>query len=94
VEAILPDGLGGEIRDRSMILYFKKDEFGEGILNGALAIAQVIAKDAGVRLTGEPIPKAAPREKSGVSFHKGMDSGRSKWFEQNCGSDAPPCMTR
>jgi uncharacterized protein len=68
VEAILPDGLVGEIRDRYMIPYFKKDEFGEGMLNGTLAIAQVIAKGAGVRLTGEPAPKAAPKGKSGISF--------------------------
>jgi uncharacterized protein len=68
VEGILPDGLVGEIRDRYMIPYFKKDEFGEGMLNGTLAIAQVIAKDAGVRLTGELSPKAAPKGSSGISF--------------------------
>jgi uncharacterized protein len=68
VEAILPDGLVGEIRDRYMIPYFKKDQYGEGMLNGSLAIAQVIAKDAGVRLTGEPLPKAAPKGASGFSF--------------------------
>jgi uncharacterized protein len=68
VEGILPDGLVGEIRDRYMIPYFKKDEFGEGLLNGTLAIAQVIAKHAGVQLTGESAPKAAPKAKSGFSF--------------------------
>jgi uncharacterized protein len=68
VEGILPDGLVGEIRDRYMIPYFKKDQFGEGMLNGTLAIAQVIAKSAGVRLTGEPVPKAAPKGKSGFTF--------------------------
>jgi uncharacterized protein len=68
VEAILPDGLVGEIRDRYMIPYLKRDEFGEGMLNGTLAIAQVIAKSAGVRLTGEPAPKAAPKGNSGISF--------------------------
>jgi uncharacterized protein len=68
VEAILPDGLVGEIRDRYMIPYFKKDQFGEGMLNGSLAIAQVIAEDAGVRLTGAPAPKAAPKGESGFSI--------------------------
>lgn len=68
VEAILPDGLVGEIRDRYMIPYFKKDQFGEGMLNGALAIVQVIARDSGIRLTGEPSPKAAPKGESGFSF--------------------------
>jgi len=68
VEGILPDGLVGEIRDRYMIPYFKKDEYGQGMLNGTLAIAQVIAKNAGVRLTGQMAPKAAPKKRSGFSF--------------------------
>ncbi len=52
VEGILPDGLVGEIRDTYMIPYFKKNRFGEGLLAGAVAIAKIIAKDAGVSLRG------------------------------------------
>ncbi|MDY6973785.1 MAG: TPM domain-containing protein, partial [Thermodesulfobacteriota bacterium] len=32
VEGILPDGLAGEIRDRYMMPYLKKNEFGQGLL--------------------------------------------------------------
>jgi len=60
VEGILPDGLVGEIRDRYMIPYLRKNQFGEGILNGALAISQVIAKDAGVQLTGTSAKTGPP----------------------------------
>jgi uncharacterized protein len=70
VEGILPDGLVGEIRDRYMIPYFKENRFGEGLLNGVRALSQVIAKDAGVTLTGQAPVRAAPPKKrgSGVSF--------------------------
>ena len=69
VEGILPDGLVGEIRDRYMIPYLKKNKFGEGLLYGAAAVAQTIAKDAGVQLTGQVRVKAAAKKKtSKISF--------------------------
>jgi uncharacterized protein len=52
VEGILPDGLAGEIRDSYMLPYLKQDRFGEGILNGTMAVAMIIAKASGVELTG------------------------------------------
>jgi uncharacterized protein len=52
VEGILPDGLVGQIRDDHMLPYLKKNEFGEGILNGLTILAAIIAKDAGVKLGG------------------------------------------
>ncbi|MBN1840653.1 MAG: TPM domain-containing protein [Deltaproteobacteria bacterium] len=67
VEGIIPDGLAGEIRDRYMTPYLKQDRFGEGLLNGALAIAQIIAKDAGVGLTGQGPVRRAPKQRSGLS---------------------------
>ena len=67
VEGIIPDGLAGEIRDRYMIPYLRKNNFDEGLLNGTLAIAQIIAKDAGVTLTGEPTPRA-PQRKNRIPF--------------------------
>jgi uncharacterized protein len=68
VEGILPDGLVGEIRDRYMIPYLKKDKYGEALLNGTLAVAQVIADHAGVKLTGQ-VPQRAPVKKSsGIGF--------------------------
>ncbi len=52
LEGILPDGLVGEIRDRYIIPYLKKGLRGEAYLSGVQAIAGVIAKDAGVQITG------------------------------------------
>lgn len=69
VEGILPDGLVGEIRDRYMIPSLRKNRFGEGILNGTLAVAQVIAKEAGVGLTGaSAVPPRVKKRSSGFSF--------------------------
>lgn len=59
LEGIIPDGLAGRIRDQYMLPYFKKGQFGTGLENGLVAAAQVIAKDAGVRLTGAPQARAA-----------------------------------
>jgi len=68
VEGVLPDGLVGEIRDRYMLPYFREDRFGAGLLNGTLAVAKVLADDAGVTLTGTPEPKASARREEGVPF--------------------------
>lgn len=72
LEGILPDGLVGEIRDRYFVPYLKNEDYGNGHLNGSLAIASVIAKDAGVNLTGEinvPVAERAAR-KGGSGFSK------------------------
>jgi uncharacterized protein len=52
LEGILPDGLAGEIKDRYMLPWLKKNQFGQGLLNGTIALAGIIARDAGVKLTG------------------------------------------
>lgn len=69
VEGILPDGLVGAIRDKYMVPYFRKNRFGEGLYNGTLAVAQVIAKNAGVKLTGGMVvPHARQRNRSGIAL--------------------------
>lgn len=67
VEGILPDGLVGEIRDRYMTPLLKQDKFGEGLLAGALAVAQVVAKASGIELAGQ-MPKSTVKKRSGFSF--------------------------
>jgi uncharacterized protein len=63
VEGILPDGLVGEIRDQSMIPWLKKGDYGRGLAEGMTIIAGVIAKNAGVTLTGSPAAAIAkPRQ--------------------------------
>ena len=67
VEGILPDGLVGEIRDRYMTPFLKQDKFGEGLLAGATAVARVIAKASGIKLSGQ-MPKSTVKKKGGFSF--------------------------
>lgn len=50
VEGILPDALCGKIGRNYMVPYFKEEKYSEGLYQGALKIAQVIAKDANIKL--------------------------------------------
>jgi uncharacterized protein len=45
VEALLPDSLAGEIRDKHIIPHFKQQDFAGGIKDGANAIAAVLLSD-------------------------------------------------
>ena len=67
IEGLIPDGLAGEIRDQYIIPYLKRNQFGEGLLNGTLAIASIIAKDARVSLTGQVPLKRPVKRRSGLS---------------------------
>lgn len=53
VEGILPDGKTGEILDAYVVPHLRTGDYSSGLLAGMLATAQVIAKNAGVTLTGE-----------------------------------------
>lgn len=53
LEGILPDGKVGAILDEFVLPEFREGHFDEGIYKGVWAVALVIAKDAGVELTGE-----------------------------------------
>ena len=68
VEGILPDGLVGQIRDENIVPFLKKGEYGKGLLNGTIAISQIIARDAGVRITGQstytPSSRSRPQKVS------------------------------
>jgi uncharacterized protein len=68
VEGILPDGLAGEIRDNYMVPLLKQNKFGEGLLNGTLAVSQVIARGSGVKLTGQMPVKVVKKGRSGLSI--------------------------
>ncbi|HTZ38865.1 MAG TPA: TPM domain-containing protein [Syntrophales bacterium] len=54
VEGILPDGVVGEIIRLHVIPYLKQGDYGRGLLNAMTAVADVIARNAGVTLTGRP----------------------------------------
>jgi len=51
LEGIIPDGLAGEIIDKSMLPYFRSGNYGIGLLKGVEAIAGIIAKEYNVDLS-------------------------------------------
>lgn len=69
LEGIIPDGLAGQIRDKAMVPYLKKGEYGLGLLNGLYATASIIARDKGIKLTGLPsTPKRVSSKRGGSSY--------------------------
>lgn len=54
VEGILPDGLVGEILDKEVVPYLRERRYSDGLYNGLLKVAWIVAKDAGVEISGEP----------------------------------------
>ncbi len=69
VEGILPDGKVGQILDDYAIPYLKKGDYGRAHLSAVSSVAQVIAEDAGVELTGVVASKPqSSRGNSGSSW--------------------------
>lgn len=71
LEGLLPDARCGRILDESVIPHFRGGQFGRGLTQGALAVARIIASDAGVALSGLPaagMSGGRPREESGFSW--------------------------
>ncbi|MGA2091318.1 MAG: TPM domain-containing protein [Endomicrobiales bacterium] len=67
LEGILNDGKCGEILDRYVVPEFKKGDYGNGMFLGTLAIASVIAADAGVQLTGQEQLPPEPQQKTSLA---------------------------
>ena len=61
LEGILPDGLAGEILDQYAVPDFQQNNYGRGFYRSMLAVAGVIAKDAGVQITGAIAPRTRTR---------------------------------
>jgi uncharacterized protein len=66
LEGILPDGLLGQIADEKIIPFLRQGRYGEGFYSGAVAIAEIIARDAGVQLSLEGPPPAPPPGSGGT----------------------------
>ena len=68
LEHIITDGTAGQIADRYIVPYMKNNDYDTGLSQGALAVASVIAKDAGVELetliTGQQMPPPRQRSRS------------------------------
>lgn len=64
VEGILPDGRVGNILDQYVVPLLKQGQYDQGLLNGMIAVGQVVAEDAGVKI-GEGYRPAPVRTRSG-----------------------------
>jgi len=70
LEGILPDGLAGQIIRQSMIPYFKQENYGQGIINGTIAVIHQISREYNIEITGLPktfAPKSHRPEGSALS---------------------------
>jgi uncharacterized protein len=70
LEGVLPDSLVGGIGRQYLVPYFKKGDYSSGIYAAALVIANEIADDAGVKISGLPAvkkthPNKAQKKSSG-----------------------------
>jgi uncharacterized protein len=54
LEGVLPDSLVGDIGRQYLVPYFRKGDYSSGIYAAALVIANKIADDAGVKISGLP----------------------------------------
>ncbi|HOX99803.1 MAG TPA: TPM domain-containing protein [Smithellaceae bacterium] len=59
VEGILPDGRVGEILDTYVVPFLKDGHYGKGLYNAMYACSAYIAREAGVQLSGSPMPYRA-----------------------------------
>jgi uncharacterized protein len=64
LEGVLPDSLVGGIGRQYLVPYFKKRDYSTGIYTATLVIANKIASDAGVKISGMPaVQKTSPAKK-------------------------------
>ncbi len=54
LEAVIPDGLAGSIRDQYVLAYFKRNQMEAGIEAGTLALANRLAEHYGVQVDAKP----------------------------------------
>ncbi|MDH4064451.1 MAG: TPM domain-containing protein, partial [Acidobacteriota bacterium] len=60
LEGFVTDGFAGEVSRDTMVPYFRRGEFGQGLLAGAIRVAQRIADGRNVTLTIQPQPRPSP----------------------------------
>jgi len=60
LEGVLPDIIASEIGRKVMVPYFKKGEFGKGLLAGTWVVASRIAKEYNVTLDVKGKPQSLP----------------------------------
>jgi uncharacterized protein len=55
LEGVLPDSLVGSLGRKLLVPYFRKGDYSDGIYATTLAVANIIAKHYGVKITGMPL---------------------------------------
>lgn len=70
LEAVIPDGLAGSIRDQYILPHFKRNQMEAGIEAGTLALANVLAEHYGVALSAKPTrpSRSEPGDNSPIVF--------------------------
>ena len=68
LEGIVTDGFAGETSRQMMAPYFRKNEYGAGLLAGVTVFAQRIAEARNVELEGVPIRQPVPSTDGGGGF--------------------------
>jgi len=66
LEGALPDGKVGGLLDDYIVPYLRNNDYGAGLLNGVRAVANVIAEEYGVTLSG--VAATPERQSSGDGF--------------------------
>jgi uncharacterized protein len=65
LEAVIPDGLAGQIRDDYVLANFKRGQMEQGVEAGALKLVELVAKHYGAEITFKP--PTARKPKSNIS---------------------------
>lgn len=66
LEPVIPDGLAGRILDTAVIPSFRENQYSKGVVLGTVAIARILAENAGVTLNGK-ISQTGPRKQDPLS---------------------------
>jgi uncharacterized protein len=72
LKALLSPRQLAEIQDRFVAPLLKQNNYDDGLLNGVVAIAKIISKEAGVTIAGEAAPKAGQESRSGFMLPLGL----------------------
>lgn len=67
LEGVINDAKAGEILDKYVVPFFKQGKFGEGLYNGAAAIAEEIVKSSGQELEAGYRPQPVKQQAIGES---------------------------
>lgn len=67
LEALIPDARAGRILDESVIPYFRKGQVDQGIVEGTMALAGIVARNANVRLGNAPPRSSRSTRRPGIA---------------------------